>query len=90
MKIRRKDKENFVLFCVVLFFIGMALISIFWNADNYYSKAYRPLVDDANARHRLEKKLEQRQEQNKTVEPRAPGFRESDIEKHRGHRYATF
>ncbi|HEY9688224.1 MAG TPA: hypothetical protein V6C52_14715 [Coleofasciculaceae cyanobacterium] len=90
MKIRQKHKENFILFCVLLFFILMAVISVMWNANGFYSNAYRPVVNESNERHMQERRMERRGGDSKSVEPRAKGFRESDIEKKHGDRYATY
>jgi hypothetical protein len=90
MKIKQKQKENFILFCVLLFFILMAVVSVIWNSNSFYSNAYRPMVNEANERHRVERRQERRGEDSKSAEPRAKGFRESDIEKKRGNRYATY
>jgi hypothetical protein len=90
MKIKQKQKENFILFCVLLFFILMAIVSVVWNSNSFYSNAYRPVVNEANERHRVERRQDRRGEDSKSAEPRAKGFRESDIEKKRGNRYATY
>jgi hypothetical protein len=87
MKIKQKQKENFILFCVLLFFILMAVVSVMWNANGFYSNAYRPVVDESNARHSRQQRHNRDAD---SVEPRAPGFRESDIKKKHGDRYATF
>lgn len=75
-------KEKFILYCVMLFFIVIGLISVFFNANGFYSGAYskvaRPAYED-----------EQRYER-KSNEPRPAGMRESDIDKKQGHRYRTY
>lgn len=84
MKIRQKDKENFILFCVLLFFIGMAVVSVIWNANGYYTRAYTPVVNEARERHAINHPEE------RSKQPRARGFRESEIKKHHGDRFSTY
>ena len=84
MKLKEKQKEQFMLFCILLLFIGILVILTFWNANGFFTEAYSPIVEDANARQTVRKKTVE------SEQPRPAGFKEKEIEKRRGDRFATY
>lgn len=85
-KMSDKQKANFILFCVLLFFVGIALISVFFSGTGYYTRSYTPVVEQSAQIHRSPDSSSDTQ----SDEPRPAGFRESEIHKQHGNRYDTY
>jgi len=77
-----------LLWLAVLAGLGLLLARL--SAGNaFYIEAYRPQVQQAEKIQQLERRMKG-QEVETSGEPRAPGFRESDINKQEGDRFRTW
>lgn len=90
-------QEKLILFYVGLFCAALVLISLFWNADKYYSNAYSPIVEKANRDRAIIEQNRRNEERagnssggQDSEQPSPAGFKERDIEKNRGNRFSTY
>lgn len=84
-------QSKFVIFCIILGFIAFAMISSTWNANSFFASAYRPVIEESAQRQEAAQRARDGKDPSKpSSEPHAPGFKEGEIEKERGHRYATY
>lgn len=89
-------QEKLILFYVGIFCAALVLISLFWNADKYYSGAYTPVVEKANRDRAIIEQNRRNEERagdssgQDSQQPNPAGFKERDIEKNRGNRFSTF
>jgi hypothetical protein len=82
-------KEQLFLFYVGLFCTGLIIVSFAWNANKFYTSAYTPVVQQAIER-RAEIEAYKKAHGESSNEPRAAGFKESDMDKQQGDRYSTY
>jgi hypothetical protein len=84
---KKPSKETFILFCVLLFFVGFALVTYFWSGTAFYVRGYTPVVEQARERQQMRG---DRQAEGPSAQPRPAGLRESEIRKNRGNGYSTY
>ena len=82
-----KKQLKLLLVIMVAFFIGLVVMSFFWRDDNTYKNAYTPMVEKSLER---QKENSQERDEDSSVEPHAPGFREKDIDRQHGDRFSTY
>lgn len=85
----------FLFYVLALLGVGLSVIDRHWNANKYFQQAYQPKVEQANERralrkHRVFNQAEDSSNEGGSAQPRAAGFRESDIEKQQGNRFRTY
>jgi hypothetical protein len=90
-------RVNLLLVGLLLFLAAIAAVAYFWNANTFYTEAYRPVVQESLERQRILKEAKEAEQREGGTdssrddnEPHPYGLRERDIEKHRGNRYSTF
>ena len=76
---KEDQKKMFILFCFFISFICLMVITMVTNANKYYTQPYEAVV-----------KREAADEEPPSNQPKAPGFKESDIKKYKGDRYSAF
>ena len=82
-------KQKFIIYCVILAFLSLLTLSAFWSANDFFSSAYRTVIEQAARRHDAMQKAHD-VETSSSVEPQAIGLRENEIKKEYGHGYSTY
>ncbi|MGE0200444.1 MAG: hypothetical protein AB7P76_05705 [Candidatus Melainabacteria bacterium] len=82
--------KKWILLIWLAVLCGLGLLLARLSAGNsFYIEAYRPQVQQSQAIQQLQRRMKG-QEVETSGEPRAPGFRESDINKHEGDGFRTW
>lgn len=75
-----------LVFILIIFSIGLVLASIYWHGDTLYQGAYAPIVEKSQQR----KQADQQDDGGSSNQPTPPGFKERDIDRQKGDRFATY
>ena len=76
-------------FFLASFIILYGLLSVF-DRPTYFSQPWKQEIDTQNARKEQKRQAKASEKESTSTQPRAPGFKESDMKKYPGHRYQTF
>jgi hypothetical protein len=83
------QKSRLLLIGMMLLVCGLLAVCLLWRGDNLYSGAYSPMVEKSLQRQGTGGSGE-RQKDEESDQPQAPGFREKDINRQHGEGFSTY